>query len=63
MAQTLPMEITQEILNKAPRETLILIIEFLLERNKELEKRIEQLGAKLNQNSSNSNKPPSTDPP
>ncbi|MBC7284636.1 DUF6444 domain-containing protein [Hoeflea sp.] len=57
------MEITRAVLEKAPRETLIQIIELLAARNAQLEERVEELEARINQNSSNSNKPPSSDPP
>ncbi len=57
------MEINRAILEKASRETLIQIIEFLMARVAQLEARIEELEARINQNSSNSNKPTSSDPP
>ena len=63
MADQKGIEISIAALRKAPRETLLQVIEFLLAKNAELEKRIEQLEAKLGENSSNSNKPPSSDSP
>lgn len=63
MADKREIEISLAVLEKAPRKTLLQVIEILLEKNAQLEKRVEALEAKLNQNSSNSNKPPSSDPP
>lgn len=57
------IEISVAALRKASPETLIQIIEFLLAQNDQLKKRVEALEAKRNQNSSNSNKPPSSDSP
>ncbi|MFZ5759853.1 MAG: IS66 family transposase [Thermodesulfobacteriota bacterium] len=51
------------VLEKMPRETLITIILALMEKNALLEKHIEELEARLNRNSSNSNQPPSADSP
>lgn len=51
-----------EILSRTPPEVIELILS-LLKRIRVLEARVEELEAKLNQNSSNSNKPPSSDPP
>ena len=63
MADKREIEISLEVLEKASRETLIQIIQFLLEKNARLEQRIDKLEAKLNQDSSNSNQPPSSDSP
>ena len=51
-----------EILNRTPPEVIDLILS-LLERIRVLEARVEELEAKLNRTSSNSNKPPSSDSP
>ena len=51
-----------EILSRTPPEVIELILS-LLERIRVLEARVEELEAKLNKNSSNSNKPPSSDSP
>jgi len=56
------IEITPEDLAKTPPSVLKLLM-YLLEENHRLKKRIEQLEAKLNQDSSNSNRPPSSDSP
>lgn len=63
MPEKQELAIAVEALRKAPRETLIQVIEFLLAENAKLKERVEALEAKLNQNSSNSNKPPSSDSP
>jgi transposase len=55
---TIPLD--PEILSRTPPEVIELILS-LLERIRVLEARVEELEAKLNQNSSNSNKPPSSD--
>jgi len=57
------MEISLAVLENAPRETLLQVIEILLGRIARHEKRIEELEAKLKRNSSNSNQPPSSDSP
>jgi transposase len=49
-----------EILNRTPPEVIALLLA-LLERIRVLEARVEELEAKLNKNSTNSNKPPSSD--
>jgi len=51
-----------EILSRTPPEVIDLILS-LLEKIRVLEARVEELEAKLNKNSSNSNKPPSSDSP
>ena len=51
-----------ESLNRTPPEVIDLILSFL-ERIRVLEARVEELEAKLNRTSSNSNKPPSSDSP
>lgn len=58
--KTLP---TLEVLQDAPRETLLAAIKLLLEENERLKQRIEALEQRLNANSDNSSKPPSTDSP
>lgn len=58
--QSIPFD--AEILSRTPPEVIEMILS-LLERIKALEARVEELKAKLNENSSNSNKPPSSDPP
>ncbi|MDH5299525.1 MAG: IS66 family transposase, partial [Desulfobulbaceae bacterium] len=63
MADKNDIEISLAVLEKAPRETLIQIIQFLLAKVERLEKRVEELEAKLNRNSTNSNQPPSADSP
>ncbi|VBB44962.1 transposase [uncultured Desulfatiglans sp.] len=55
--------LTEEGLQDVPRSVLIQIILALVEENRELRKRIEQLEARLNKDSSNSDRPPSSDPP
>jgi transposase len=57
------IEITAEVIAKAPRDVLEKLLIYLLEENRQLKKRIEELEAKLNQDSSNSNRPPSSDSP
>lgn len=56
------IEITAEDLAKTPPSVLKLHM-YLLEENRQLKKRIEELEARLNQDSSNSNRPPSSDSP
>jgi transposase len=56
------IEITVEDLEKTPPSVLKPLL-YLLEENQQLKKRIEELEAKLNQNSSNSSRPPSSDSP
>lgn len=56
------IEITQEDLEKTPPNVLKLLF-YLLEENLRLKKRIEELEARLNRNSSNSDRPPSSDGP
>jgi transposase len=56
------IEITAEDLEKTPPNVLKLLM-YLLEENLQLKKRIEELEARLNQDSSNSNRPPSSDSP
>ncbi len=51
------------MLEQASREEIIQIIHLLLEQNARLEQRVAELEARLNRNSSNSNKPPSSDTP
>jgi transposase len=51
-----------EILNRTPPEVIELLLS-LLEKVRILEIQVEELKARLNQNSSNSNKPPSSDSP
>jgi transposase len=63
MAETEKTPLTLEALQDAPRETLLEVIKFLLEENVSLKQRIEALEKRLNANSGNSSKPPSTDPP
>ncbi|WP_028321811.1 DUF6444 domain-containing protein [Desulfatiglans anilini] len=55
--------LTEEGLQDVPRSVLIQIILALVEENRELRKRIEQLEARLNKDSSNSNQPPSSESP
>ena len=50
-------------IEKAPPDVLRKLIVYILEENRRLKKRIEQLEARLNQDSSNSNLPPSSDGP
>ncbi|MBC7358449.1 hypothetical protein SAMN02745206_03345 [Desulfacinum infernum DSM 9756] len=57
------MEINRAILEKASRETVIQITEFQAASIAQLKAHIEEFEARINQNSSNSNKPPSSDPP
>lgn len=54
------IEISPEDLTASPPSVMKLLI-YLLEENARLKKRIEQLEARLNRNSSNSNQPPSSD--
>ena len=56
------LEITEEDLANTPPNVLKLLL-YLLEKVTQQEKRIEELEAKLGLDSSNSNKPPSSDPP
>ncbi len=63
--QSLP-ELTREMLQQAPREQLIDIVLLLQEQNKQiavLEAKVAELERRLGMNSSNSSKPPSSDPP
>lgn len=62
--------LSREVLEKTPVPILISIVLYLVEQNRLLQElidkqqaHIEQLEAKLNQDSSNSNKPPSSDSP
>ena len=57
------MQITAENIAKAPRDVLEKLLMYLLKENRQLKKRIEELETKLNQDSSNSNRPPSSDSP
>ncbi len=57
------IEITAEDIEKAPPDVLRKLLVYLLEENRRLKKRIEELEARLNQDSSNSNRPPSSDSP
>lgn len=63
MAEPKPTPICLDLLRDAPRETLLQVIELLLAKTARLEKRVEELEAKLGANSNNSSKPPSSDPP
>jgi transposase len=63
MSEQKPTTVCLDLLRDAPRETLLQVIGVLLEKVARLEKRVEELEAKLNANSSNSSKPPSSDPP
>lgn len=56
-------EITEEFIGKAPPDVLRTLVLYLLEENGRLKKRIGELEARLNQDSSNSNRPPSSDSP
>jgi transposase len=62
--QLLPggIEVSAEDLAKTPPSVLKLLM-YLLEENLRLKKGIEELEARLNQDSSNSNRPPSSDSP
>ena len=55
--------LTVEALQEAPRETLLDVIRFLLAENARLKQRIDDLEQRLNANSTNSSKPPSSDSP
>lgn len=55
--------LSREALLAAPKEQLVDIILFLVEENAQLKRRIEELERRLNANSGNSSKPPSSDPP
>ena len=55
--------LTEEGLENVPRSGLIQIILVLEEQNRQLRKRLEQLEARLNKDSSNSDRPPSSDSP
>lgn len=57
------IEITAEDVEKAPPDLLRKFLLYLIEENRRLKKRIEELEAKLNHDSSNSNRPPSSDSP
>ncbi|MGC8493115.1 MAG: IS66 family transposase [Syntrophobacteraceae bacterium] len=57
------IEISSEQVEKAPPDLLKKLIIYLLEENRRLKKHIEELEARLNQDSSNSNRPPSSDSP
>jgi transposase len=57
------IKLSREDLQKTPRHVLVEIIVYLLEENRQLKRRIEQLEAKLNQSSDNSHRPPSSDSP
>jgi len=57
-----PIPLDPEILSRTPPEVIELILS-LLEKIRVLEARVEELETKLNRNSSNSNKPPSSDSP
>jgi transposase len=63
MAEQKPTPICLDLLRDAPRETLLQVIELLLAKTARLEKRVEEVEAKLNANSNNSSRPPSSDPP
>ena len=63
MPESREIETSLAVLRQAPRDTLIQIIQLLLEKISRLEQRSEELAAKLNRNSSNSNQPPSADSP
>ncbi len=54
--------LTSEVLEKTPEPVLVVLAEFS-DALKVLQKRVEHLEARLNQNSDNSNKPPSSDNP
>lgn len=66
-APSIPLD--AEILSRTPPEVIELLLRLLAENQalreevKMLKARVEELEAKLNANSSNSNKPPSSDPP
>lgn len=55
-------KITDEDIEKTPPGVLKLLV-YLLEENRRLKKRIEELEARLKRDSSNSNRPPSSDSP
>jgi transposase len=55
--------ISRESLSALDKDRLIDIILFLVEENARLKKRIDELEARLNANSSNSSRPPSSDSP
>jgi len=55
--------LTLDALQDAPRETLLEVIRFLLAENARLKQRIDALEQRLNANSTNSSKPPSSDSP
>ena len=63
MAEPHVPHLTVEALQEAPRETLLAVIQLLLTKIERLEARVAELEAKLNANSTNSSKPPSSDSP
>ena len=69
MSQLSAIPLSAEVLSRTPPEVIELLLRLLAENQalreevKQLRARIEELEAKLNKNSSNSNKPPSSDPP
>jgi transposase len=63
MAETTKTPLTLDTLQDAPRETLLDVIRLLLEENARLKQRIDELERRINANSGNSSKPPSSDTP
>lgn len=69
MSQLSAIPLSAEILSRTPPEVIELLLRLLAENQAlreeviRLRARIEELEARLNKNSSNSNKPPSSDPP
>ena len=59
---TITIPLAPEILSRTPAEVVELLLRLLAD-NRALLARVEELEAKLNKNSSNSNKPPSSDSP
>jgi len=51
------------VLQNAPRETLLVVIQYLSAENARFKQRIDELERRLNANSTNSSKPPSSDSP
>lgn len=54
--------VTEQDLRNSP-ESVLNLLTYCMEQSGLLTKRLEELEAKLNQNSTNSSKPPSSDPP
>ena len=63
MSDPIGSSLNLEALQDAPRETLLAVIQLLIAENVRLKQRIDELEQRLNANSTNSSKPPSSDSP